>query len=116
MSDMTILPPIRHHLDRRAQELIEAGVGDGDDLLNTVELCEWLGVSVAWAEIGRVKGYGPPWIALSTRRIRYRRRDVLTFLEQRTHRATSEYDTRGAGRKAGSKVVDGRVVEPADAV
>jgi predicted DNA-binding transcriptional regulator AlpA len=89
MSDITPTPTEhRYHLDRRAAELIEDGAGDPDDLINTTELCEWLGVSSQWAEIGRHRGYGPRWIALSTRRIRYRRSDVLAWLESRTRQST----------------------------
>ncbi len=82
--------PKTHHLDRRAAELIEAGAGNGDDLLSTTELCEWLGVSIQWAEIARHKGVGPKYIALSKRRIRYRRSAVLAWLEERTRNSTRE--------------------------
>jgi predicted DNA-binding transcriptional regulator AlpA len=83
-------PERRFHLDRRAHELIEDGAGDSDDLLTTTELCEWLGVSSQWAEIARHKGFGPRHIALSTRRIRYRRSDVLAWLQSRTRQSTRE--------------------------
>jgi predicted DNA-binding transcriptional regulator AlpA len=81
---------VRHHLDRRAPELIEQGTGDADDLLTTSEVAEWLGVSVQWAEIARHKSLGPRWISLSTRRIRYRRSDVVAWLESRTRQSTRE--------------------------
>lgn len=45
--------PIRHHLDRRADRLAEHGQGNLDDLLNTVEVAAWLGVSIQFLEIGR---------------------------------------------------------------
>jgi predicted DNA-binding transcriptional regulator AlpA len=80
----------RFHLDRRAHELIEDGAGDPDALLTTSELCEWLGVSTQWAEIARHKGIGPRHISLSTRRIRYRRSDVLSWLAERTRQSTRE--------------------------
>jgi len=91
MSDISpTMPAVRHHLDRRAHELIEDGAGDGDDLLTTTELCEWLAVSTQWAEIARHKSLGPKWISLSTRRIRYRRSDVLAWLESRTRQSTRD--------------------------
>jgi len=83
-------PARRFHLDKRAAALIEQGGGDADDLINTTELAEWLGLSVQWCEIARHKGVGPRWIACSTRRIRYRRSDVLAWLAERTRQSTRE--------------------------
>ena len=71
MSDSTPTVPVRHHLDKRAADLAAQGVGDPDDLLSTSDLAEWLGVSIQWVEIGRSKGWSPPFIKLSPRRIRY---------------------------------------------
>lgn len=91
MSDTSpAVPAVRHHLDRRSRELIAEGAGDPDDLLTTSELCEWLGVSTQWAEIARHKGLGPRWVALSTRRIRYKRSAVLEWLASRTRQSTRE--------------------------
>jgi predicted DNA-binding transcriptional regulator AlpA len=89
MSDTSPMPN-RHHLDRRAHELIVDGAGEPNDLITTTELCEWLGVSIQWAEIARHKSLGPKWISLSTRRIRYRRSDVLAWLAERTRQSTRE--------------------------
>jgi hypothetical protein len=85
--------PSRHHLDRRAADLAAEGAeaGEADDLLPTSLVAEWLGVSTQWLEIGRGKGYGPKFIVLSTRRIRYRRGDVMQWLVTRTFARTSEY-------------------------
>jgi hypothetical protein len=76
--------PLRHHLDRRAADLIEEGQGDPDTLMTTAGVGEWLGVSTQWLEIGRSKGYGPPFIRLSASRVRYRRGDVRQWLRERT--------------------------------
>jgi hypothetical protein len=57
---MSITNPARHHLDGRAHQLLDkiAGAsGDHDDLLATKHVASWLGVSIAWLEIGRSKGY-----------------------------------------------------------
>jgi predicted DNA-binding transcriptional regulator AlpA len=83
--------PQRHHLDRRAEPLIAAGAGADDDLLSTRELATWLGVSEQWCEIARHRGYGPRYVRIGPRRIRYRRADVIIFLQERRHSATSEY-------------------------
>lgn len=83
--------PQKHHLDRHADELVQLSDGENDDLLNTHAVACWLGVSTAWLEIGRSKQFGPPYIRISTRRIRYRRSDVLAWLQSRLHHSTSEY-------------------------
>jgi predicted DNA-binding transcriptional regulator AlpA len=109
--------PKSHHLDRRAADLAERGAarGDPDDLLDTTEVSEWLAVSTQFLEIGRRAGYGPRYIRLSRRRVRYRRADVITWLEARTHSSTAAYSTGREGRKPGSRIVDGRVVPPEEA-
>jgi len=76
--------PLKHHLDRRAHELLEEGRGDPDELLTTAAVAEWLGVSTQWLETGRSKGYGPPFVRLSPSRVRYRRDRVRTWLDERT--------------------------------
>jgi predicted DNA-binding transcriptional regulator AlpA len=90
--------PQTHHLDRRADTLAAAGVaaGEGDDLLNTPQLAQWLGVSTQFLEIARHKGIGPAFVRVSPRRIRYRRADVLAWLAERTRSATAEYTKRRA--------------------
>lgn len=75
----------RHHLDRRAHSLAEQGPGAADDLLNTRELAVWLGVSILWLEIGRNKNYGPRFMKLGPRMVRYKRRDVLSWLDARAN-------------------------------
>lgn len=90
------LPPHRHHLDRRAPALAELGDGPPDDLLTTQAVAAWLGVSVQFLEIGRNRGYGPKYVRVAPARIRYKRADVLTWLDERTFASTSEYaDVRG---------------------
>jgi predicted DNA-binding transcriptional regulator AlpA len=108
--------PQRIHIDRRADKLaaeIAAG-GDPDELLSDSQLSELTGLSVQWFQIARVRGFGPPFVRLSPRRVRTRRADYVAWLRARTHRSSAEYrdpDEPAAGRKRGSRVVDGRVVE-----
>ena len=84
--------PSRHHLDRRAAHLMDQGSnGQPDDLLSTVELAGWLGVSNQWLEIGRSRGYGPKFVRIGPRRVRYRRSDVLEWLAARSYQSTAEY-------------------------
>jgi len=59
--------------------------------LSTRETADWLGNSVQWLEIGRSRGYGPPFVRVSPRVIRYRRGDVIEWLKARTHISTAAY-------------------------
>jgi hypothetical protein len=86
--------PGRHHLDRRAIALIEeATLRTDDELMATPNVALWLRVSPEWLEIGRCKGWGPPFIKLSPRRVRYRVGDVKKWLAERRYRCTAEYST-----------------------
>ena len=96
MAKLTPLAPVRHHLDRRAAELAAQGAGDDDDLLSTSELAEWLGVSTQWLEIGRTRKYGPAYVLIAPRRVRYLRSAVRRWLQERTYRCTAEYAERAA--------------------
>ncbi len=88
------LPPVSHHLDRRATDIVAASTGPPDELLTTKVVAKWLGVSVQWCEIARHRGYGPRFHKFSARKIRYRRIDILAWLETRVHSCTSEYAPR----------------------
>jgi predicted DNA-binding transcriptional regulator AlpA len=87
----------KKQLRNRAAEVLAATDGSDDDLLNTRELAAWLQVSAIWCEIGRSKGYGPPFIRLSPTCVRYRRGAVRAWLQQRSHTSTSEYRREVAG-------------------
>jgi hypothetical protein len=73
--------PERHHIDRRADDIVGADVGADDELLSTQAVAAWLGVSMQFLEIGRHKGYGPSFKKISSRCARYRRGDVLRVVE-----------------------------------
>jgi predicted DNA-binding transcriptional regulator AlpA len=79
-----------HHLDRRADQIASDG-GEDDELLSTIKLASWLGVSTQWVEIGRSKKYGPEFVRLGPRHIVYRRSDVIKWLRARTFASTSDY-------------------------
>jgi predicted DNA-binding transcriptional regulator AlpA len=82
----------KHHLDRRADRIAAEGEdGNGDDLLSSRQVADWLGVTQEWVELGRSKNYGPRFTRLSPKVIRYRRADVLKWLRARSHASTSEY-------------------------
>ena len=81
----------RFHIDKRAASLLSASDADGDDLLTTREVADWLGVSPQWLAIGRVKKYGLEFVRVSSRHLAYRRSAVRAWLESRTYSSTSEY-------------------------
>jgi predicted DNA-binding transcriptional regulator AlpA len=64
---------------------------DDDDLLTTEQVAEWFGLSTQWVEVGRHKGYGPPFTRISGNCIRYQRAAVREWLGQRSHVCTKEY-------------------------
>ena len=74
--------PKSHHLDRVA-DLIIATPGDDDDLLSTQALADYLRVSTQWCEIARHRGYGPPYIRIGLKTIRYQRGEVRKWLTER---------------------------------
>lgn len=80
-----------HHIDKRAHLIANASKSGADDLLTTIEVAAWIGVSVQFLEIGRGKGYGPRFKKISPRCVRYLRSDVLDWLKSRTHACTAEY-------------------------
>lgn len=80
------------HLDKRADDLVLAAAGDDEDLLNTAQTAKLLGVSAQWLESGRSRGWGPPFIRIGLRNIRYRRDSLRAWLKERAeYRSTREY-------------------------
>ena len=79
-----------HHLDKRADQLVQqAPPGAPDDLLTTREVAKWLGIGELWVELGRTRNYGPKFLRLGPRLIRYRRSDVLAWLDSRANLAAN---------------------------
>lgn len=77
--------PKRHHFDRFAAELAEhIAKGDPDELLKTPQVARLIHMSVQWLEIGRSVGYGPPFVRLNRRVIRYRRGDAAAWMRSRS--------------------------------
>jgi hypothetical protein len=76
----------KHHLDQRADMIIAQGAIDGDDdlLLTTPQVALWFGVSIQFLEIGRSQNYGPPFVTLAPRVVRYRKDEVNKWLRERS--------------------------------
>ena len=64
-----------------------------DRLINEQEAAKFMNYSVRALQNWRVRGGGPPYIRISSRSIRYRRRDVIAWTEGRLERNTSEYQS-----------------------
>lgn len=92
--------PKKHHLDRRADAIASINDGAPNDLLSTAEVADWFGCSVQWLEIGRGKDYGPRFVRITARTIRYRRADVVAWLKARSHKSTAEYGRRRVSAEA----------------
>ena len=91
----------KFHLDKRAGKLLDADPAPeaDDQLLTTREVAAYLGMSEQWVTLGRSKKYGPPFVRVGTRRLRYKKSAVRAWLESRTYSSTAEYP---AGEAAAS--------------
>jgi len=61
-----------------------------DRLLNEKEAAEFLNYSVRALQNWRLRGGGPRFVKVSSRSIRYRRRDLLAWIEEHLRSSTSE--------------------------
>jgi predicted DNA-binding transcriptional regulator AlpA len=77
--------PQRRKIDKTADTAIaQAPRGDDDLLLDTASTAVWLGVSHQWLELARCKGYGPRYVKVTNRLVRYRKGDIVEYLKSRT--------------------------------
>ena len=70
---------------------------DPDALLNQGQAASLIGVSERTLECWRWRGDGPPYVKISRRAVRYRRRDIREWAESRLQRSTSEPQYSGQG-------------------
>ena len=63
---------------------------DPDALLTEQQASALLGVTIRALQKWRVTGSGPPFVRISSRCIRYRRRDVVDWIAERLKRSTAE--------------------------
>lgn len=61
-----------------------------DRLLNEHEAAEFLSYTTRALQNWRVRGGGPNYIKVSARSIRYRRRDLIAWAEERTYSNSSQ--------------------------
>lgn len=60
-----------------------------DCLINEMQAAKFLGYTVRALQNWRVRGGGPPFVKVSARSIRYRRRDLIAWAEERLQLSTS---------------------------
>lgn len=63
---------------------------DQDSLLNEKQAAAILNYSTRALQKWRHKGSGPKFIRVSTRSIRYRRKDLIAWMDERTRQSTSD--------------------------
>lgn len=61
-----------------------------DRLINENEAAAFLGYTVRALQNWRVRGGGPQFVKVSSRSIRYRRRDLIAWIEARLRSNTSQ--------------------------
>ncbi len=61
-----------------------------DRLINETEAASFLGYSIRALQNWRVRGGGPRFVKVSSRSIRYRRRELNDWIEERLRSNTSE--------------------------
>jgi len=101
VASLPLANPATFHIDKRADTILAASAGNGDDdeLLTTAQVAEWLGVSPQWLEARRARGGGPPFVRLSPRVVRYPRGGTRSWLNQRAHARTADYSRRRTTKK-----------------
>jgi predicted DNA-binding transcriptional regulator AlpA len=93
-------PPAKLHIDKRADAIVAVDDGRSDEMMSTIEVAAWLGMSTQWLEGARHRGFGPKYMNLGPRMVRYRRGDIIEWLRTRTHQSTSEYATPVPARRS----------------
>ncbi|WP_306253159.1 AlpA family transcriptional regulator [Parvularcula sp. IMCC14364] len=75
---------------------------DDNELFVTEQAADFLGLSVSWMMKARVTGDGPPFAKLS-RRVMYRKSDLIAWVSERICNSTSEYEIEALRRHAERK-------------
>jgi predicted DNA-binding transcriptional regulator AlpA len=77
----------RRHDDESPNAIVDRVMAaDCDALLSTPDAAAFLGISRQWLELARHRGnYGPAYIRVTPRLIRYRKRDLIAYLDAQRH-------------------------------
>jgi hypothetical protein len=73
-----------------SEQVQDTGGTDLDRLLNEHEAAAFLGYTVRALQNWRLRGGGPVFVKVSDRSIRYRRRDLNVWVEQRLRSSTAD--------------------------
>jgi predicted DNA-binding transcriptional regulator AlpA len=76
-------------------------------LINETEAAEFLGYTIRALQNWRLRGGGPQFIKVSRRSIRYRRRDLIAWADDRVCSSTSEDAVSPRPVRAGSRPLTG---------
>lgn len=60
-------------------------------LLNPAAAAKALSISIKTLEAMRLRGNGPKWVRVSSRRVAYRPADIREWVDGRVYSSTSEY-------------------------
>lgn len=66
---------------------------DPSALLTEADAAKLLTFTPRFLQARRIRGNGPPFVRISSRAIRYRRSDLLTWIEQRVRTSTADCGT-----------------------
>lgn len=61
-------------------------------LLNPTAAAKALSISIKTLEAMRLRGNGPKWVRVSSRRVAYRPADIREWVDGRVYSSTSEYN------------------------
>jgi hypothetical protein len=75
--------PLRHHLDRRAAQILAALKAIDRDQWTTRQVSELFAISEEWLQVARIKGFGPPCTKVRPRLVLYPRNGLIKWLKQR---------------------------------
>lgn len=78
-----------------------------DRLINEQEAANFLGYSVRALQNWRLRGGGPQYVRVSRRSVRYRRRDLIAFSEERLEAHTSARSAPSSSVEGGQAAEDG---------
>jgi len=80
----------RLHLDKRAEAIVAATPEGDDDLLTSIQVASWLGVSPQWVELSRTKDYGPPFVRVAPQIVRYKRSAIVKWPKEREYKSCQQ--------------------------
>jgi hypothetical protein len=96
------VPPSTVDTDSHVESLAAFAVGSPEDALTTKAAAAILNVSTQWLEKGRHEGYGPPYIRLSPKLVRYVRGQLAAWVAaQQVHTCVREYQEYQPGHSPG---------------